>query len=220
MKKKLIKDNLYWIIPSIFGILYCIAFDLLESRDTIYHLVSSPIDQYIPFSEYFIIPYFFWFVYMAYAIYEFFIYSKKDFIKLCIYLSFGMGLFVILSYLYPTILDLRPSILPQKNIFMAMVGFLYKVDTPTNVFPSIHVYNSLAVFVTQYYSPLYKHKPIKKWCSFIIMVSIVLSTMFLKQHSILDVFGASLLGILPWVAIYSPLKLDLFKKDYLKASHH
>ena len=35
--------------------------------------------------------------------------------------------------------DFRPVIDPGKNIFSGMVAALYQTDTPTNVFPSIHV---------------------------------------------------------------------------------
>ena len=36
----------------------------LEQHVTNVHIISSPLDQYIPFCEYFVIPYYLWFLYI------------------------------------------------------------------------------------------------------------------------------------------------------------
>ena len=55
------------IIPlAIFGVIYVLWFYLLEHRTNVqYMVVHMNIDDYIPFCEYFIIPYFMWFGYIA-----------------------------------------------------------------------------------------------------------------------------------------------------------
>ena len=49
--------------------------------------------------------------------------------------------------------SLRPILDPDKNIFTAAVAALYRTDTCTNVFPSIHVYNSIGTYIAIHKSP-------------------------------------------------------------------
>lgn len=63
------------------------------------------------------------------------------------------------------------------------------VDTPKSVFPSMHVYVTL---VLQYTLEMQK-KLVSSWGIWVgrvLAVLIVLSTMFIKQHSVLDVSAA------------------------------
>ena len=108
----------------------------------------------------------------------------------------GMTIFLIISTIFPNILHLRPDTLPRDNIFSRMVENLYATDTPTNVMPSIHVYNTLAIMASLLRS---KGKiaamPAVKIPCLILSASIILATMFLKQHSVLDVTAATLMFI-------------------------
>ena len=79
---------------------------------------------------------------------------------------------------------------------------LYRTDTATNIFPSIHVFNSIAAHVA-----VAKNRKLggNIWIrggSFLLMVSIILATMFLKQHSVLDVIAGTLLGVLMEQLVY------------------
>ena len=76
----------------------------------------------------------------------------------------GMTVFLIVSYVYPNVLHLRPSEFPRENVFTDMVRWLYRTDTPTNVLPSIHVFNSLAVHMSlTNCEALRDHKGVKIW---------------------------------------------------------
>ena len=101
------------------------------------------------FCEIFIIPYFLWFFYIAAAVlyFAFFNNSRAEYIRLLLNLGIGMTAFLLVSYIYPNGLTLRPVEFPRDNIFTDMVRLLYRIDTPTNVLPSIHVYNSVAISV-------------------------------------------------------------------------
>lgn len=72
-----------------------------------------------------------------------------------------------------------------------MVAFLYETDTPTNVFPSIHVFNTAVVCSSVLKSAQKKRA---KALNLLLSASIVLSTVFLKQHSILDVAAGLLMA--------------------------
>lgn len=54
-----------------------------------------------------------------------------------------MTIFIVVSVIYPNGLDIRPKQLGHSNIALILVDLLYKIDTPTNVLPSIHIFNLL-----------------------------------------------------------------------------
>ena len=182
-----------WLLSYAF--IYLPWFMFLErtvTRD--YHIMHASLDDLIPFNEYFIVPYFLWFVYVAGTLIFFLFRSKEDYYKMCAFLFSGMTLSLVICTFFHNGTDFRPVIDPNKNIFSAAVAALYKTDTNTNVFPSIHVYNSVGTHIAISRSQfLSKHKIIKL-CSFLLTASICLATMFLKQHSIIDVCGAFLMA--------------------------
>lgn len=191
--KKLIKKYGHIWIMAYFAI-YLPWFLYLEKHVTTrYHVMHSVVDDWIPFNEYFIIPYFLWFAYIAAVILWFFFTNKEDYYRVCILLFTGMTLSLLICTLFPNGTDFRPYVDPEKNIFAKAVSLLYATDTCTNVFPSIHVYNSVAVHIGIIRSEQFKNNRIVRLISSVLMVSICMSTVFLKQHSIIDVAGALLL---------------------------
>lgn len=183
--------------------LYIPWFQYLESRKHIhFNVVHLAIDDYIPFCEYFIVPYMLWFGYVTFAVLYFFLKNKSDFYKICIFLFTGMTVFLLISTFYPNIQYLRPETFARNNTFVHMVQWLYHSDTPTDLFPSIHVYNSLGVHLAIINSESFKDNKKVKSFSFVLMVSIILSTMFLKQHSVFDVLTAFVLAAVMHSFVY------------------
>ena len=180
--------QLYWLI-------YLPWFAYLEKTVTKqFHVIHMAIDDYIPFCEYFVIPYFLWFAYVAIGIIYFALKNKEEYYNLCKILFFGMTVFLVVSTFCPNGHYLRPSTFARDNIFVDMVRKLYAMDTATNLFPSIHVYNSIVVNAVIWHCKDFKKNHIIRYFSGILMISIVLSTMFLKQHSIFDVITGILLA--------------------------
>ena len=180
-------------------------FKYVEKKVTTdFNEIYMPVDDMIPFCEFFIIPYLLWFVYVAGFCVFFFVKDPGEFTRLCIFLGVGMTLFLIFSTIYPNGHYLRPDTFARDNIFVDAVKMLYGTDTATNIMPSIHVYNSLAIGTAVRYS-----KHLKKYwiqiASFALMVLIILSTVFLKQHSMCDVIVAIVLAAIMWIFLYSPL---------------
>ena len=215
--KQFLHRYFYLILPAVYGILYLYAFDYLEKHVTThFHIVHVWIDDYIPFCEIFVIPYFLWFVYIAVTFLSFMSLDRTDYYKLCIMLATGMTVFIVISYLFPNGHQLRPVSFPRDNIFTHLVQALYRTDTPTNLFPSIHCYNSLAAHIAIHNSEQLKDK---KWIqrgSFILCVSIIMSTVLIKQHSIFDVLTAFVLaGFMYWI-VYSKTFANMFKSKLLK----
>jgi membrane-associated phospholipid phosphatase len=175
----------------------------LEHREfATYHVIDTKLDHLIPFSEYFIIPYLLWFGYMAVGFIIMFFTDKKEFIKMGFVLGFGMTTAIIINYFYPTMVILRPTVMPRDNFFTDLVIGLYKTDTSTNVFPSIHVFNAIAVFIGLYHNDkMRKHKAFMIG-TFTLMILIILSTMFCKQHSVLDILGSVCLIAFIYPCVY------------------
>ena len=187
---------LYWLI-------YLPWFAHLEKTVTThFHVIHMKLDDYIPFCEYFIIPYFLWFAYVAWGIVYFYLKNKDEYFKLCAVLFTGMTIFLIISAVYPNGHYLRPVTFERDNIFTEMVKWLYSTDTSTNLFPSIHVYNSLAISMAVLHADNFKKNYPVRIITTTLTTSIVLATMFLKQHSVFDVITAILLAVFMYSIVY------------------
>lgn len=187
----------------IYGIIYGSWFYYLEQTVTKnYRVIHMPIDDYIPFWEVFVIPYFLWFGYVAAVVVFFFFKNKDDYYRTCIFLFTGMTIFLIISTLFPNGHHLRPYTMPRDNIFTQMIIGLYQTDTPTNLWPSIHVYNSIGAHLAISKSSYFQNKPWIRRASFVLATSIVLSTMLIKQHSLFDALTAFGLAGIMFVVVY------------------
>ena len=188
----------------LYGLIYMPWFLWLESRANLpYHVIHISLDDKLPFIEYFIIPYLLWFLYVATVfIYLFFQKNKKEFYQYCIFLFTGMTLFLIISTVYPNGHLLRPSSFERHNVFTFAVQILYQADTATNIFPSLHVFNSIAAHRAVANNAKLRGNLLIRGGSFLLMVSIILATMFLKQHSVLDVISGIMLGMLMDQLVY------------------
>ena len=187
----------------LYGLIYMPWFMWLESRSNLpYHVIHVKLDDMIPFVEYFIVPYLLWFVYVAAVFVYLFFKNRREFYQYCIFLFTGMTLFLIVSTLYPNGHLLRPNTFARNNIFTFAVQILYQADTATNIFPSLHVYNSIAAHCVVANSETLAGNRLIRGGSFVLMVSIILATMFLKQHSVLDVISGILLGLVMEQLVY------------------
>lgn len=187
----------------IYAAIYCTWFAYLEKKvvhpETIIHM---GIDDVIPFCEIFVVPYFLWFAYVSAAVAYCFFKNKQEYFKTCVFLFTGMTVFLIISTLWPNGHHLRPYTMPRDNVFTALIAHLYRVDTPTNLWPSIHVYNSIGAHLAIAHTPsLAGNKKIRTG-SFILCCSIILSTVFIKQHSMFDVLTAFMMSGIMYVVVY------------------
>lgn len=179
----------------IYAVVYLTWFILLEQKVTQdYKVIHVTLDDHIPFCEWFVIPYFLWFAYVSLVVMWLFFKDKDDYYRACIFIFTGMTIFLLVSTLFPNGQHLRPKSMPRDNILTALVAYLYRTDTPTNLWPSIHVYNSLgAHFAVMKTSTLADKKWIRSG-SLLLSISIILSTMFIKQHSVFDVVTAFIMA--------------------------
>ena len=183
--------------------IYLAWFNYVETHVTTqFHEVHMLLDDYIPFCEYFVIPYILWFAYVAWGMTYTALNNKHDFYKLCGFLYTGMTLFLIISTVFPNGHYLRPTYFSHHNFYTTLCEFIYQTDTATNLFPSIHVYNSLGVHFAVMNCKDFKHKKTLRLMSLVLCISIILATMFIKQHSTFDVLTALLLGFVMYQVVY------------------
>ena len=188
-----IKKYRHGFIIAIYFVAYLILFGYLEQRPVrAYHVVHTVFDDMIPFCEIFIIPYLLWFPYVVITVVYFLFRNKnkKEYFQLIFNLMMGMTVFLVVSYIYPNVQYLRPAVFPRSNIFTRLVAEIYRTDTPTNILPSIHVFNSLAVYFAIHHCQALKDRKWLQRGALILSVLIILSTMFIKQHSAVDFFVA------------------------------
>lgn len=182
----------------LYGLIYMPWFLYLEKHVTSnYHIIESKLDHYIPFIEYFVIPYLLWFVLLlAGGLYLFFT-DKKAFLQMAFFLMIGMTIFLVVCTLFPNGQHLRPHTFARDNIFVDLVRHVYQTDTPTNVLPSMHVFNSLGIAIGFARADSLKNHPVVRYATYVLVALIILSTVFLKQHSVIDVATAfAMAGVL------------------------
>lgn len=204
---KLIFEKNKHIIPLlIYVTVYLAWFSWLE-KTTVkdFRVIHMALDDHIPFCELFVIPYFLWFGYVIAVVTYLFFRNKQDYYKTFVFLCTGMTLFLIISTIWPNGHELRLTVMPRENFLTDMVAALWRTDTATNLWPSIHVFNSMGAHFAVMHS---REIAASKWRapvrigSGILATSIILSTMFIKQHSVFDVITGLLLGVIMYVLVY------------------
>ncbi|MCQ2524351.1 MAG: phosphatase PAP2 family protein [Lachnospiraceae bacterium] len=200
---KYIIEKLKLAIPiAVYMVIYLVWFFVLESKITTYTLIHTSIDDKIPFCEFFVIPYFLWFGYVALTVVVALFTDEQEYRKSLVFLITGMTIFLIISTLWPNGHNLRPLDIQGKNLCCRLVAGLYRTDTPTNLWPSIHVYNSIGAHLCVSHCSATKDKKVIRIGSFILCVSIIFSTMLIKQHSFFDVCTAFLMALLMGIIVY------------------
>jgi hypothetical protein len=173
-----------------FAALYFPAFYWLGHRPVDYHTVGIPFDRTIPFNEWFIIPYLGWFAFMAVGVLYVYVTDKDEARRLAISLAIGMALSLSVYLIFPNKVLLRPESMPHDNPLTALTLLVYHVDTAGNALASVHVYNTVVLTVALLRTPRLKRH---RWLAAAVMGfagSIILSTFFIKQHSVIDALVA------------------------------
>ncbi|WP_346664324.1 phosphatase PAP2 family protein [uncultured Merdimonas sp.] len=199
--KLLKKYSHAWVF--LYALIYMPWFTWLEHRTGVrYTMIHSPLDPYIPFVEYFVIPYLLWFLFISVTGLYFFFTEKQTFYRMAAFTITGMTLFLIICTFFPNGQDLRPAVFERDNIFVRMVQIIYATDTPTNVLPSLHVFNSLGAAIAIAHSSRLKKKKAVRIGAWLLTTLIILSTVFLKQHSATDVFAAFAMALVIYPLVY------------------
>ncbi len=178
-----LKLLLGWVV---YFILFFLTENLIPAERC--YPVHMWLDDLIPFNEYFLIPYVFWYFLIAFSLGYFLLYNIASFRRLQIYLTVTQLTAMAIYILFPSRQDLRPAVFPRENFLTDCIRILYAIDTNTGVCPSLHVAFSIGIA-----SVWAREKGVSLWWkAFVVAAAILicLSTMFIKQHSAADFFAA------------------------------
>ena len=145
------------------------------------------LDDLIPFSEFFVIFYVLWYFLILGTILYLAKRNARGFSAFLKYMTICQLLAVVIFLVFPNKQELRPETIMGDNVFLDLVRIIHSVDTNTNVCPSLHVCYSLALASVWLREGRWV---ITKITYVILAILISLSTIFIKQHSVLDIFVA------------------------------
>ncbi|MCC8156265.1 MAG: phosphoesterase [Oscillospiraceae bacterium] len=193
----------YWYTLFLPG--YLLVFALVERlipADGDYWISCIPLDDKIPFLEIFVIPYCMWYFLLLGVGLSLLRADAPQFCRYMRFLIFGFGFSMVVFLLFPNGQTLRPAEMPRDNICTRLLAFLYAVDTNTNVLPSMHVVGCGAAVCGVFHTK----SPLRRWRWVILPLALLISvsTLFVKQHSILD--------LLAGIAVTLPLYRFIYRK--------
>lgn len=164
------------------------------------HVIHCALDDLIPFNEFFLIPYTFWYLLIVISLVWFGLYNVEHFRNLQTFIIITQAVAVAVYIFYPSRQDLRPETFARDNLFTSIAAMLYRFDTSTGVCPSLHVAYSLGIASTW----LKEKEASVIWKLFVVfsVILICISTTFVKQHSVLDVLAALPLGLLAEILVF------------------
>ena len=172
-------------------ILYFLTENLIPAESC--HVMHCALDDMIPFCEYFLVFYCFWYVFVFGSLLYYLVYDVQSFTKLQTFIIATQVIAMAVYIIYPSRQDMRPDVFVRDNAFTHLMAFIYSFDTSTGVCPSLHVGYSLgiaSVFLKNKNAP-----KVWKGITVFLVIMISLSTAFVKQHSMVDVFWALPLGV-------------------------
>ena len=207
IKKIELKPLLISVGLVIFQSIFFFASKIIQSTP---HLLSSSIDDKIPFNLLVMIPYCIWYLLLFIVPYY---YYKKDKNTLCKYIV-SYALCVILAAIvfsvYPTTL-IRPE-LENTNILNMITNLIYYIDTPAlNCLPSLHCAISMLFILSSFTS-----KKVTKDFRYVVSffgVLIMIATLFVKQHVLIDLVAGDILMTITYIfATYNKKTVNKVKK--------
>lgn len=180
--------HLWWLL---FWPVYTLRYFIIESLNPAsgYTVIHCALDDKIPFCEGFLIFYFGWYLCMVGMHIFTALYDLDTFKRYSKFLVMAMSISTVIFLLFPSCQELRPKTFPRDNLLTKIVGLLYMMDDNTNVCPSEHVIGAFAVLAAAWNSR-YFQAGWKRGGMLILMILVSASTIFLKQHSVLDILAA------------------------------
>ena len=186
------RKDIFWFFGfAVLGAFYFLSkFLPLE-----YHIIHLELDDKIPFLPIFIIPYIFWYLYVPLPMIFVFFKYKEAFKKQAIIFFSGAFFCSLFFIVFPSAIDFRPTA-EGDGILLWLTRMIYENDTPpANVFPSLHCYEALTIHLTTFTAGPFKNRKILRIASAVLVALICASTVFVKQHSFIDVIGGCVISI-------------------------
>ncbi|MFS0728069.1 phosphatase PAP2 family protein [Paenibacillus sp. 1P07SE] len=181
------------------------------------HLLVTDLDSKIPMIKAFIVPYMIWMPFLYLTLIYFYYRDKRLYYETLIAYTVSVlicyGVYMVFQTTVPR------AELAGDDLLSRMVKFVYANDQPFNCFPSIHCLTSYLLFHAASRSRAVSRRVLLgigllSW-------TIIVSTVFVKQHVVLDVFAGIMLahvvltGVQKWMG--SRVRLDRSDRRQLPA---
>lgn len=183
---------------------YLIWFFLIERRTGPYWVSYLPVDDRIPFVAAFVVPYVMWYPMLFGAGLYALMRDRAAYRRYMTYTIAALSCSLLICTVFPNGQALRPDLAGREDVFSRLVAFLYACDTPTNSVPSMHVVGAFGAVAC-----VFDCASLRKWRVPAVLLGLLIcaSTVFIKQHSVLDtlaglavaaIFAAPVYGRVLW----------------------
>ena len=188
--------------------IYVLTFFIIEKNTPTsgYWITDLPLDNYIPFVPGFAVFYVIWYPLFVMVGIPTLIRDGEAFKRWMYYLMVVLTGTLIFDVLVPNGQHLRPENVQVDGLGTWIMSIIWAADTPTNVFPSMHVLGCIGDIICCFDSKVFK-----PWHRAVITVLCVLcmaSTVLVKQHAFIDTVGA--------LAVAIPVALIVWRKRIFK----
>lgn len=180
-------DARYLLFWPLFGIRYGLIEHFHPAQS--YHVMYCPLDDRIPFQEWFVIPYFLWHFYIIGMHLYTYLHDREAFRAYSRFLLVAITISTSIFLLYPNCQELRPQAYPRDNLLTKVAVMLHECDTNTNVCPSEHMIGSFGAWFAASRCRNLKGTTYPVAAA-ILSILTAISTVFLKQHSVIDLAAA------------------------------
>ncbi|SFG20699.1 hypothetical protein [Oribacterium sp. WCC10] len=162
----------------------------LFTEKLVHHDISLWLDYKLPFLPVFVIPYILSYIQWIIGYIQIARVGQRYSLKVFTGEIISKLMVCLFFIFFPT--TMRRVTVEGMDIFSRLVSLIYRLDAPTNLFPSIHCLESYicmrAALEIKSFGKGYKLMMV------IMSMLVFLSTLFIKQHVILDFFGAVLVA--------------------------
>ena len=184
---------LYGVLPILCSVLFnfIVYFGnrILTSGWAHYDLSLPFPDDRIPFQSWAIVIYIGAYVFWVVG----FLFIARDDKEVC-YGTFsgeliGKAFCLLFFLLLPTVMTDRPDGFAVQTVFDRLTQWIFAMDAPDNLFPSIHCMESWIVVRGVFRCRSLRHPAVWRACSLCMAFAVFASTLLVKQHVFLDVLG-------------------------------
>ncbi len=170
--------------------------------------MTLEIDSHFPFIPWTVIIYFSWFVFWLGNYYLLANGERAERNRLFAADILGRIVCFVIFIALPTT-NIRPEI-EDGGVWNFFMKFLYLVDTPQNLFPSIHCYASWLCFIG-----VRRRKDMRPWYKILTLlwaVAICISTLTTRQHVTVDVISGIALAEITYLIAAIPKVQDIYQR--------
>lgn len=173
-----------------------------RSNGHVFILVTA-FDKIIPIERIFVLPYALWYLFIFFPLIWFMLIDYDLYKTAIISIVTGFLICFAIFFIYQTGVP-RPVVAGQ-DFLSRLIRLIYHFDAPYNDFPSIHVMSSFIILLGCMRARTYSREI--SWLIQIMAVLVILSTLFIKQHTLLGMTGGLITGGVIYTVTYKAVDL-------------